>query len=150
MPTRRPWFAAALALLVAGGIGLAEERPAASGSIDRLLDAVDAVRHFRQVALSPDGRSVAWVGPMGPGRGRATVRVDGVLAATVSQAAAHYRPRHVLFARSWPVVGRHTVQIRVVGSPGATVMIDSFSVIGEPARQPAHPATAPRSDPFPS
>jgi len=89
------------------------------------------------------GRSVAWVGPVGPARGRATVQVDGASAATVSQAAARYRPRHVLFARSWPAVGRHTVRITVVGAPGATVMIDSFNVIGEPARQPVQPATPP-------
>ena len=89
------------------------------------------------------GRSVAWVGPVGPGRGRATVRVDGAVAATVSQVGGHYRPRHVLFARSWPAVGRHTLQIEVVGSPGAAVMIDSFTVIGAPAREPAQPPAAP-------
>jgi hypothetical protein len=97
------------------------------------------------------GRSVAWIGPVGPGRGKATVSVDGVAAGTVSQAASRYRPRQTLFIRSWPQSGPHTLQITVAGQRGATVMIDSFAVIGQPAREPAGlPTPSPTPTPTPS
>ncbi len=89
------------------------------------------------------GRSVAWIGPVGPGRGKATVQVDGVPAGTVSQVAAHYRPRQVLFVRSWPESGRHVLRIAVAGRRGATVMIDSFMVVGPPAQEPTQAAPTP-------
>jgi dipeptidyl aminopeptidase/acylaminoacyl peptidase len=61
---RHPWFAAALVLLAAGP-ALAEERPA-PGPLDRLMDSLESVRLFRQVAVAPDGKSVAWVESLPP------------------------------------------------------------------------------------
>ena len=83
------------------------------------------------------GRSVAWVGPVGPGRGVARVQVDGADAGTVSLLAGHYDPRRVLFVRSWPTPGQHQVRITVAGRRGAAVMIDSFTVIGPPRDPPS-------------
>jgi hypothetical protein len=87
------------------------------------------------------GRSVAWIGPVGPGRGEASIRVDGADAGTVSQAAAHYDPRRVLFVRSWPASGQHEIRITVAGHRGAAVMIDSFTVVGPPDHPPAETDT---------
>ena len=47
--------------LLLGGAAPAEERPPAKTSLDRLFDALTAVRRFKEVAISPDGRRVAWV-----------------------------------------------------------------------------------------
>jgi dipeptidyl aminopeptidase/acylaminoacyl peptidase len=47
--------------LLLGATARAEERPTAKTSLDRLLDALTAVRTFEEVAISPDGQRVAWV-----------------------------------------------------------------------------------------
>jgi dipeptidyl aminopeptidase/acylaminoacyl peptidase len=50
-----------LLTLLLGATARAEERPAAKTSLDRLLDALTEVRTYKEVAISPDGRRVAWV-----------------------------------------------------------------------------------------
>jgi dipeptidyl aminopeptidase/acylaminoacyl peptidase/alpha-L-arabinofuranosidase len=50
-----------LLTLLLGAAAQAEERPAAKTSLDRLFDALTAVHTFKEVAISPDGRRVAWV-----------------------------------------------------------------------------------------
>ena len=50
-----------LLTLLLGVRARAEERPAAKTSLDRLLDALAAIRTFKEVAISPDGQRVAWV-----------------------------------------------------------------------------------------
>ncbi len=55
-------------ILLLGGIVRADERPSANPSLDRLLDSLTAVRNFKEVAISPDGRRVAWVENL-PGKG---------------------------------------------------------------------------------
>jgi len=86
------------------------------------------------------GRSVAWIGPVGPGRGSATVEVDGGKAVAVSAAASRYRPRGILFVRSWPEVGRHVLRIAV--RPGnRSVAVDSLSVVTAP-RSPVEAQTS--------
>jgi hypothetical protein len=88
------------------------------------------------------GRSVAWIGPVGPGRGSAAVEVDGGKALTVSSAASVSRPRQILFARSWPDVGRHIIRI-TVGSGNRSVAVVSFSVVTAPRNPVEDPTTAP-------
>lgn len=60
-----PWSARlpiALGLfLLFGDVAAAQDRTASKASIDRLMDALAATRHLRGVALSSDGKSVAWV-----------------------------------------------------------------------------------------
>src|SRR5579884_2587555 len=64
MPHRHSWFAAGLALLLFGAAaGAGEDRPA---PLDRVLDALSAAHRFREVALAPDGRTVAWVEALPP------------------------------------------------------------------------------------
>lgn len=88
-------------------------------------------------AVAPDttvwfsfrGRSIAWIGPMGPTRGQARVYVDGVLIETVDVYAARFRPRAELFSKSFDRVGNHTIRIEVVGTPGrAMIALDEFDV----------------------
>jgi dipeptidyl aminopeptidase/acylaminoacyl peptidase/alpha-L-arabinofuranosidase len=50
-----------LLLTLLGAAARAEDRPAAKPSLDRLFDALTAVRTFKEVAISPDGQRVAWV-----------------------------------------------------------------------------------------
>ena len=64
MPERQPWFAVVLSVLLLGGPARADQdRPA---PIDRVVDALSAVHRFREVALSPEGRQVAWVEALPP------------------------------------------------------------------------------------
>ena len=73
-------------------------------------------------------KSVAWIGPVGPTRGKARVSVDGVVvgvgrpAPLVVQAAG--QPLHAVLA-SEPAT--HTLTIKVIGS-GRPVAIDEFII----------------------
>lgn len=73
------------------------------------------------------GRSVSWIGPLGPTRGRARIFVDGVAVATVDLRRSSFRARATLFHKGWAVAGAHTVTIKVIGS-GRPVAIDEFVV----------------------
>jgi hypothetical protein len=73
------------------------------------------------------GQSVAWVGPVGPTRGKATVAVDGTVVATVDLRRGRFTARATLFERSWKQTGNHTVTITVVGN-GRPVAIDEFVI----------------------
>jgi dipeptidyl aminopeptidase/acylaminoacyl peptidase len=55
-----------LLLIVGSGVGAAQDRPTPRGSLDRLMDSLAAVRHFREVALSPDGHTLAYVEALPP------------------------------------------------------------------------------------
>jgi hypothetical protein len=80
-------------------------------------------------ALSFDGRSITWIGPVGPTRGSARVYVDDVLVATVSQFARTYEPQKTLFTRDFGAVGSHSIRIVVAGTPGhPMVAIDELVV----------------------
>jgi len=74
------------------------------------------------------GRSVVWIGPIGPTRGRADVYVDGDFAKTVELRNGGFRPRVVLFMMTRPEAGEHTLRIEIVGEPGRPVAIDEFRV----------------------
>ena len=76
------------------------------------------------------GREVAWIGSLGPNRGRAKVYIDGSLAATVDLYAATHRHRRVLFSADWESAGVHTIKVKVISkgslSSGARVVVDAF------------------------
>jgi hypothetical protein len=73
------------------------------------------------------GASVAWVSERGPTRGRADVYVDGVRKATINLHAASYKPRRIVFARTWAANGGHTLKIVVDGTAGhPRVDVDAF------------------------
>ena len=73
------------------------------------------------------GQSVAWIGPVGPTRGKATVTVDSKVVATIDLRRSQFAPRVTLFERSWKETGNHWIRITVVGS-GRPVAVDEFVV----------------------
>ena len=73
------------------------------------------------------GQQIAWVSTLGPTRGQARVYVDGAFVRTVDLRSATGAVRRIVFARSWTSPGRHTLEIRVVGTPGRPrVDVDDF------------------------
>ena len=85
----------------------------ASGDATRYATASGA-----QASLTFTGRGVAVVAPTGVGRGKAEIRVDGVLVATVDLEASSLKPRRIVYGRTWDAVGEHTVSVRVLGTDG--------------------------------
>jgi hypothetical protein len=78
-----------------------------------------------------DGTGIAWVGPVGPTRGKARVYIDGKLVKTVNTYATSYRATNVLFKTSFATMGRHAITIQVLGTVGhPTVAIDEFVIRG--------------------
>jgi hypothetical protein len=79
--------------------------------------------------LTFTGTSVAWIGPVGPTRGRALVLVDGRPVARISLWRSSFAPRAVLFQRSFATSGRHRLTIEVLPAPGrGIVAVDGFRV----------------------
>lgn len=81
------------------------------------------------VTFTFTGSSVAWVGPVGPTRGKATISLDGRYVGTVDLYASRFRARKVIYAvRVTP--GTHVLRIKVAGTAGRpTVAIDAFYVL---------------------
>jgi hypothetical protein len=80
-------------------------------------------------SITFSGASVAWVGPVGPTRGKSKVYIDGAYVATVDQYRSSYVPRRVLFARNL-ADGSHTVVIKALGTSGhPTVAIDHMYLL---------------------
>ncbi len=79
------------------------------------------------------GRSVAWITTKGSTRGKAQVRVDGSLVATIDLYSSLIKHRQVVFAHSWTSAGPHSVSIEVVGQPGSRprVDLDGLLVVSE-------------------
>jgi subtilisin len=73
------------------------------------------------------GRAVAIVGPVSPTRGSARVYVDGVYRGLVSFRSSTGRSRVVTYATTFPALGTHSIQVRLVGN--GRVDIDGFVVL---------------------
>jgi hypothetical protein len=78
-------------------------------------------------SLVLDGKSLSWIGPVGPTRGRARVWIDGRAVATVDLRRTDFKARVSLYSISWPSSGHHTFRIEVLGS-GRPVAIDELVV----------------------
>jgi hypothetical protein len=72
-------------------------------------------------------KSIAWIGPVGPTRGKAQVSIDGKVVATVDLHRSSFTPRVTIFSKSFSRVGNHTLRIKVIGS-GRPVAIDEFVI----------------------
>jgi dipeptidyl aminopeptidase/acylaminoacyl peptidase len=83
-------FATFLALLFYGHTA-AQDRSSSKGSIDGLLDTLTAVHGFRETAISPDGKSVAWIEAR-PLSGDSSAGRSVLLVAQVGDASAMPRP----------------------------------------------------------
>jgi hypothetical protein len=86
-----------------------------------------SVRDGATATVTFSGRSISWIGPLGPTRGRARILVDGVAIGTVDLHRSSFRARATLFHKGWAVAGQHTLTIKVIGS-GRPVAIDEFVV----------------------
>jgi hypothetical protein len=102
------------------------------------------------------GSSFAWVGAKGPSRGAARVFVDGTDAGSVDSYYSAIATRVLIWSRTWPSSGRHTIEIQAEGTPGhARVDVDSFVVLtpvadGASATAKPAPSAIPKPAPTPS
>jgi subtilisin family serine protease len=96
---------------------------AASGRRLRTSGLAGSFVQFRRTSV----RAIAVVGRQGPTSGQARIYVDGKLVSTIDLRRSVARNRVVLFSRSWPTPGTHTVKVVVVGTSGRPrVDIDGF------------------------
>jgi hypothetical protein len=80
-------------------------------------------------SLTFTGTRISWYGPVGPTRGQARVRIDGVVVKTVNLQATAFLARKVVFSTSWATAAKHTIVIEVVGTAGHPyVALDEFGV----------------------
>jgi hypothetical protein len=94
-------------------------------AISRTLTASSQAGAGAQLTFT--GRGVAIVAPRARARGIAEVYIDGVLAKRVGLWSSSPAQRQVVFTRSFPEVGIHTVEWRVVGTGrNPLVELDSF------------------------
>jgi subtilisin family serine protease len=76
------------------------------------------------------GRGIALVGPTSPLRGRAEIWLDGVRVATIDARSAASSSRVLLYAAVVDPASRHTIEVRVLGTPGRPrVDVDAFLVL---------------------
>ena len=76
------------------------------------------------------GTAVAWISARSPVRGSAVVTVDGGARTTVNLYATKSAARQMVFSRSWPQSGLHTIEIRALGTAGhPRVDVDAFVVL---------------------
>lgn len=80
-----------------------------------------------KVTYSFSGRTIAWVGTRGSKGGRAQIRIDGVLVATVDTHAGSTSYRRTLFAKTLASGGSHKIELRVLGD--GFVDLDAFVVL---------------------
>jgi hypothetical protein len=82
-------------------------------------------------AITFIGDQVAWITTVGPTRGVARIYLDGSLVGTVDLYAKTAATQRVAFAAAWSAAGRHTLEIRVVATPGRPrVDVDAFVSTG--------------------
>ncbi len=81
-----------------------------------------------RVRVTFTGSGIAWLGPVGATRGRASVSLDGTDLGTVDLASHGFEPRWVIYAADTRPGGRHTLEIRVDGG-GRPVAVDGFVVL---------------------
>lgn len=80
-------------------------------------------------SFTATGRSMAWVGAVGPGRGRAIVSINGVDVATVDLSSPVTRTQVVVWSAGWSNSATRTITIRVLGTSGRPrVDLDGFVV----------------------
>jgi hypothetical protein len=80
--------------------------------------------------LSFQGSQVAWVGIEGPDRGAAKVLVDGRSAATVDAKASKRIIRSILYVKLFTGLGRHTIEVKALGTSGRPrIDLDAFVIV---------------------
>lgn len=83
--------------------------------------------------LTFTGTGIAWVGALGPNRGRARVYIDGTAVAIIDARASTVQRGRVLFSQTWSTVATRTIRIVNLGTTGRpNVTLDAFMVRGKP------------------
>ena len=77
-----------------------------------------ATRAGAVARMTFSGRAISLVAPKSRSRGSAKIYIDGALAKTVSLYSSTTLARQVVFQRSWPTPGTHTIRIVVSGTRG--------------------------------
>jgi hypothetical protein len=77
-----------------------------------------SIRRGATATVRIRARSIALIAPRSSTRGSAQVWVDGTQVATIRLDQGTSGPRRLVFVRSWPTAGRHTITIRVNGTKG--------------------------------
>ncbi len=72
------------------------------------------------------GRSVSVVAPIGPGRAKIAVYVDGVYKRTVNLRSGAYHPHRIVYTAAFGSVGAHRISLKVVTS--GTAQLDALLV----------------------
>jgi subtilisin family serine protease len=92
--------------------------------------AVTASRAGRWLRVTFTGRSIALVGPKGPTRGSAAIRLDGAVVGTANANASIASSRWVLWATAVDPARSHTLEVRLLGTPGRPRFdVDAFLVL---------------------
>jgi len=82
------------------------------------------------VGITFTGQQIGWVTTVGPTRGQARIYVDGAYERTVDLGRATSAARLIMMLRSWTTTGRHTLEIRVVGTSGRPrIDVDEFVIV---------------------
>ena len=124
----------------------------ASSSFD-LGASRSAVTSTAIVRFAFTGTSIAWVGARGPSRGAARVYLDKVEVGTIDTNQSATAARVLVWAKTWSTAGRHTIEIRSVGSGGhPRIDLDGFAMLTPVAgtTPPPPPAPAPTPTPTPA
>jgi pimeloyl-ACP methyl ester carboxylesterase len=76
------------------------------------------------------GRSIAWVATRSTSSGRAKVYLDGRYVTTVDLRASAAAWRRVVYTRTWPTSGTHTIRVVCLATAGhPRVNVDAFVVL---------------------
>ena len=80
--------------------------------------------------LSFQGSQVAWVSIEGPDRGAARVLVDGKSVASVDDRASTRKIRTIVYVRLFEGLGRHTIEVKALGTSGRPrIDFDAFVIV---------------------
>ncbi|MET1231414.1 MAG: hypothetical protein ABWY52_01030 [Candidatus Limnocylindrales bacterium] len=85
-----------------------------------------------EFSLAFDGTGIAIIGPMGPGRGRADVFIDGQHVGRFDAGADVFRPVRLLMTVDQQTAGPHVLTVRVAGTNGRPmVAVDAILVLSQ-------------------
>jgi hypothetical protein len=80
--------------------------------------------------LSFQGSQVAWVSIEGPDRGAGRVLVDGKSVASVDNRASTRKIRTIVYVRLFEGLGRHTIEVKALGTSGRPrIDLDAFVIV---------------------
>jgi dipeptidyl aminopeptidase/acylaminoacyl peptidase len=110
------WLLVLLPLFLGGSTASGQSRTAARSSLGSVLDMLSTVRHFREVALAPDGKRVAWVEPIS-GKNHSPTHGTAIYVADLTAPAV--RPRRITAGNGSTALSEHSL----AWSPDSTHLV---------------------------